>query len=73
MLSPEPKRRRDMIVVDENLCTGCSLCVPECPEEALSCFGWAKVTSNCVSCLACVDFCPSGALSEMPVSEDLDG
>ena len=67
-----PKRRYEMIVVDEKLCTGCSLCVPECPEAALSCFGWAKVSPDCVNCMACMDFCPSGALREMTSSEERD-
>jgi Fe-S-cluster-containing hydrogenase component 2 len=35
-----------MIIVIENRCVGCSLCVPVCPEEAISCFGKAEVIDN---------------------------
>jgi ferredoxin len=51
-----------MIEVDHELCTGCSLCVPVCPEAALSCYGRASVDENCTQCLICVEFCPVEAL-----------
>lgn len=53
-----------MIQVDSELCTGCSLCVPVCPEEALRCYGRAAVDETCTECLTCLEFCPVGALLE---------
>ncbi len=53
-----------MIIVEEDTCVGCSLCIPVCPEEALSCYGLAEVNENCTDCLTCLEFCPVGALQE---------
>jgi len=51
-----------MIRVIEDLCVGCSMCVPFCPEEALSCCGKAGVSEACTECLTCLEYCPVGAL-----------
>lgn len=58
-----------MIRVIEDLCVGCSLCVPFCPEEALSCYGAAEVSEACTECLTCLEYCPVGAL-EGPVNDE---
>ncbi len=60
----KPGESYTMIMVDEELCVGCAMCVPICPEEALSCFGPARVNECCTVCLACLEFCPVGALKE---------
>ena len=59
-----------MITVIENRCVGCSLCVPVCPEEAISCFGKAEVIDNCTECLLCLEYCPVGALEENGAKEE---
>jgi ferredoxin len=51
-----------MIAVIEERCVGCSLCVPVCPVEAISCYGRAVVNEACTECLACIEYCPVGAL-----------
>ncbi|MBT3260194.1 MAG: 4Fe-4S binding protein [Deltaproteobacteria bacterium] len=48
----------------EDRCVGCSLCVPICPEEALSCYGLVIVNEYCTDCLECIEFCPVGAFQE---------
>jgi NAD-dependent dihydropyrimidine dehydrogenase PreA subunit len=53
-----------MISILEECCVGCSLCVPFCPEEAISCYGRVDVSESCTECLTCLEFCPVGALKE---------
>ena len=57
------------IVVDEDLCSGCSICVSLCPYDALSLKGvldrFVLEIDNlkCKRCGACVTACPSGAIT----------
>ncbi|MFW9912775.1 MAG: ATP-binding protein [Candidatus Thorarchaeota archaeon] len=58
--------RRLMIMIDEDKCTGCGLCVPNCAEGALKIIdGKAKVVSEsyCDGLGACLGHCPEGALT----------
>lgn len=59
-----------MISVDQNLCVGCALCVPYCPEDAISCYGQARINDNCIDCLACLEYCPVEALKETVPGEN---
>ncbi len=44
-----------------NLCTGCGLCVPRCPEGALELVdGKVRVIGDCKGCLSCLHHCPLG-------------
>ena len=44
-------------------CTGCGLCVRQCPMGALSLVeGRPQVAGRCIRCTACVRHCPSGAM-----------
>lgn len=55
-----------MIMIDEEKCTGCGLCVPNCAEGALQIVdGVAKVVSEsyCDGLGACLGHCPEGALT----------
>jgi len=57
---------RDIIKIDENACTGCSLCVPNCPEGALQVIdGKARLVSDlfCDGLGACIGHCPEGAIT----------
>ena len=51
--------------VDNEKCTGCESCVPECPSEAIKMAdGKAEVDLDaCVDCGVCVDACPEEAIS----------
>lgn len=52
-----------MLVVNEDICVGCALCLPFCPNEAITVWGVAKVNrDDCIECLECVDYCPVDAL-----------
>ncbi|MFC1923982.1 DUF362 domain-containing protein [Chloroflexota bacterium] len=52
-----------MVVVKEEICVGCGLCLPFCPNEAITVWGVAKVNNDeCIECLECIDYCPVDAL-----------
>lgn len=53
--------KRDIIKIDEELCNGCGLCVPNCHEGALQIIdGKARLVSDlfCDGLGACLGHCP---------------
>lgn len=57
---------REIIIIDEDLCNGCGLCVPNCHEGALQIIdGKARLVSDlmCDGLGACIGHCPEGAIS----------
>ncbi|HEY9593593.1 MAG TPA: 4Fe-4S binding protein [Spirochaetia bacterium] len=57
---------RTIIEIDESRCTGCGLCIPNCPEGALQVIdGKARLVSDlfCDGLGACVGYCPEGAIT----------
>jgi len=57
---------REVVKIDEELCNGCSLCVPGCHEGALQIIdGKARLISDlmCDGLGACLGHCPQGAIS----------
>ena len=60
------KITRSIITIDEELCDGCGLCIPGCPEGALQIIdGKARLVSDlfCDGLGACIGDCPKGAIS----------
>lgn len=58
--------KRKIIKINEEKCTGCGLCVPNCHEEAIKIIdGKAKLVNDvfCDGLGACLGECPEGALS----------
>lgn len=58
--------KRDIIHIDEEKCTGCGLCVPNCHEGALQIIdGKAVLISDlmCDGLGACIGHCPEGAIT----------
>ncbi len=58
--------KRKIIKVDEETCTGCGECIPNCPEGALQVIdGKARLVSDlfCDGLGACVGHCPTGAMT----------
>ena len=52
------------IVVNRDKCTGCGICVRNCPVQAVSLVeGKASIGENCVGCTLCVRMCPLEALT----------
>ena len=57
--------KREIIKIDNELCTGCGLCIPACPEGALQIIdGKARLVSDlmCDGLGACIGECPEGAI-----------
>lgn len=57
---------RDIILIDEEKCDGCGLCIPSCPEGALAIVdGKARLVSEsyCDGMGACIGECPRGAMT----------
>jgi len=58
--------KRKIINIDEDKCTGCGLCIPNCPEGALQMIdGKARLISDlfCDGLGACIGHCPEGAIT----------
>jgi NAD-dependent dihydropyrimidine dehydrogenase PreA subunit len=58
--------KRKIILIDEERCTGCGLCLPNCPEGALQIIdGKARLISDlfCDGLGACIGHCPEGAIT----------
>ncbi len=59
-------RIREVVKIDESLCDGCGLCVPNCHEGALQIIDdKARLVSDlmCDGLGACIGHCPQGAIS----------
>jgi ferredoxin len=59
-------------VLDQELCTHCSVCTGQCPTGALSVDGDSMEllfsNDDCISCGICIPACPFGALSSTEAS-----
>lgn len=58
--------KRSIIKIDEEKCTGCALCIPNCPEGAIQIIdGKARLVSDlmCDGLGACLGHCPEGAIT----------
>lgn len=58
--------KRKIINIDQDKCTGCGLCVPDCPEGAIQIIdNKARLVSDifCDGLGACIGQCPEGAIS----------
>jgi ferredoxin len=57
--------KRMIVEIDETLCNGCGLCIPNCAEGALKIVdGKARIVSDlfCDGLGACIGHCPQGAI-----------
>jgi len=60
------------IFIDDEKCTGCDICVPICPSQAISIFKNTAVIDHnkCKECLLCMDECPANAIYQILNKED---
>jgi len=53
-------------IIDEDLCTGCEICVDECPNDCLELVDDVATLvrpDDCDECGTCVESCPSEAIT----------
>jgi NAD-dependent dihydropyrimidine dehydrogenase PreA subunit len=58
--------KRNIITIDSEKCTGCGMCIPNCPEGAIQMIdGKARLISDlmCDGLGACLGHCPEGAIT----------
>ncbi len=63
---------RGTVIVDEDICKGCELCITACPQETLglseqiNARGYRFVVllkDNCTGCVNCALVCPEAAIT----------
>lgn len=69
------EKPKQVAVVDENTCIGCTLCIQACPVDAI--VGAAKqlhtiVAPLCTGCELCVAPCPVECISMVTIPETVD-
>jgi len=53
-------------IIDEDVCTGCEICVDECPNDCLELVDDVATLvrpDDCDECGTCVESCPSEAIT----------
>lgn len=68
------EKPKEVAVIDERTCIGCTLCIQACPVDAI--LGAAKqmhtvIESECTGCELCVPPCPVECVTMVPVVDDL--
>ncbi len=77
-LNPENGIEEDIktvVVIDEEICIGCTLCIQACPVDAI--LGAAKqmhtvIAEECTGCDLCIPPCPVDCIDVVPVDTTTD-
>ena len=69
------EKPKQIAIIDENICIGCTLCIQACPVDAI--VGAAKqmhtiVAQQCTGCELCLPPCPVECISMQPIGENID-
>ncbi len=67
-------KEKTVAVIDENNCIGCTLCIQDCPVDAI--IGAAKqmhsvIAVECTGCELCIAPCPVDCIHMIPVPQTL--
>lgn len=65
----EVKQEKTVVIIDEEICIGCTLCIQACPVDAI--LGAAKqmhtiIVENCTGCDLCIPPCPVDCIYIVP-------
>jgi len=65
---------KTVVIIDEEICIGCTLCIQACPVDAI--LGAAKqmhtvITDECTGCDLCIPPCPVECIYIVPVKTEL--
>ena len=76
-LNPEhgEEKPKTVVIIDEETCIGCTLCIQACPVDAI--LGAAKhmhtvITAECTGCDLCIPPCPVDCIHVVTLEEDLN-
>ena len=69
------EKPKQVAVIDENICIGCTLCIQACPVDAI--VGAAKqlhviIEKQCTGCELCLPPCPVECISMVTIQETVD-
>jgi len=76
-LNPENGIEEDVktvVIIDEEICIGCTLCIQACPVDAI--LGAAKqmhtiITDECTGCDLCIPPCPVECIYIVPIKDEV--
>ena len=69
------EKPKQIAIIDENTCIGCTLCIQSCPVDAI--VGAAKqmhtiIAQQCTGCELCLPPCPVECIHMTPLGENID-